>query len=201
MFHWMIWRRDREINEHETILQKLNYLIRSSSVPRNWVLSTFNVGPIWTLAGTFSGFESRNPCLVTKNEIQYILYANCNKDAPWTSAGKMHIRHMLSHILLCSLINKVIVKNFMGSPHRRKSTAWHFIDVVWLYRLPVERRGYFTCSNALYLLSLADPRSRGRVVYLGWSIAPKCWGMGGGEGDCGVAGSQPVSTAVHMEPK
>ncbi len=46
-----------------------------------------------------------------------------------------------------------------------------------------------------------DPskRSKRDVVYLSWPIAPSY--MNPTAGGRGVAGSQPMSTAVHMEPK
>jgi hypothetical protein len=40
----------------------------------------------------------------------------------------------------------------------------------------------------------------GDVVYLGWPIAPSYMSPNAGGGGC-LAGSQPMNTAVHMEPK
>ncbi len=46
------------------------------------------------------------------------------------------------------------------------------------------------------------PRGSQRdVVYLGWPMAPSYMSPNAGAGGGGVAGSQPMSKAVHMEPK
>ncbi len=58
-----------------------------------------------------------------------------------------------------------------------------------------------TCST-ICTRSWGESRGLQRnVVYLGWSIAPKYFSPNeGARGSCGLAGSQPMSTAVHRSP-
>ncbi len=60
---------------------------------------------------------------------------------------------------------------------------------------------YISASpNCCFIYYWVRPRGSQRdVVYLGWPIAPSY--MSPNVGGRGVAGFQPISTAVHMEPK
>ncbi len=58
----------------------------------------------------------------------------------------------------------------------------------------------FVSSTSVYNVSVSPRELQRDVVYLGWPIAPSY--MSPNEGEVGeVAGSQPMSRAVHMEPK
>ncbi len=76
-------------------------------------------------------------------------------------------------------------------------------------KVPIPTRGIHCGTLYMYVLCDPDPQSatwaynkqgsQRDVVYLGWPMAPLY--MSPNAGEEGVAGSQPINPAVHMEPK